>query len=58
MASDLRSLSPSCCARASYVNGTELVVDGGLDCMWMDMLPRPGFNQTASASAGAAATQD
>ncbi len=44
--------------RAAYVNGTELVVDGGLDCMWMDMLPRPGFNQTASASAGAAATQD
>jgi NAD(P)-dependent dehydrogenase (short-subunit alcohol dehydrogenase family) len=33
--------------RAAYVNGTELVVDGGLDCMLMDMVPRPGFNQTA-----------
>jgi NAD(P)-dependent dehydrogenase (short-subunit alcohol dehydrogenase family) len=30
--------------RAGYVNGTELVVDGGLDCMLMDMVPRPGFN--------------
>jgi len=30
--------------RASYVNGTELVVDGGLDCMLMDTVPRPGFN--------------
>lgn len=35
--------------RAGYVNGTELVVDGGLDCMLMDMVPRPGFNQTVSA---------
>lgn len=30
--------------RAAYVNGAELVVDGGLDCMLMDMVPRPGFN--------------
>ena len=30
--------------RAAYVNGTELVVDGGLGCMLMDMVPRPGFN--------------
>lgn len=30
--------------RAGYVNGAELVVDGGLDCMLMDMVPRPGFN--------------
>jgi glucose 1-dehydrogenase len=35
--------------RAAYVNGAELVVDGGLDCMLMDMVPRPGFNQTAQA---------
>ncbi|MGY0195425.1 SDR family NAD(P)-dependent oxidoreductase [Leptothrix sp. BB-4] len=34
--------------RAAYVNGTELVVDGGLDCMLMDMVPRPGFNDTAA----------
>ena len=32
--------------RAAYVNGTELIVDGGLDCMLMDMVPRPGFNAT------------
>lgn len=32
--------------RAGYVNGAELVVDGGLDCMLMDMVPRPGFNDT------------
>lgn len=33
--------------RAAYVNGAELLVDGGLDCMLMDMVPRPGFNATA-----------
>jgi glucose 1-dehydrogenase len=32
--------------RAGYINGTELLVDGGLDCMLMDMVPRPGYNQT------------
>ena len=36
--------------RAGYVNGTELVVDGGLDCMLMDMVPRPGFNSTAGTA--------
>lgn len=36
--------------RAGYVNGTELVVDGGLDCMLMDMVPRPGFNSTAGTT--------
>ena len=36
--------------RAGYVNGAELVVDGGLDCMLMDMVPRPGFNNTAGVS--------
>ena len=34
--------------RASYINGTEIVVDGGLDCMLMDMVPRPGFNATGN----------
>jgi NAD(P)-dependent dehydrogenase (short-subunit alcohol dehydrogenase family) len=32
--------------RAAYVNGAEILVDGGLDCMLMDMVPRPGFNAT------------
>lgn len=30
-------------ARADYVNGAEIVVDGGLECMLMDLVPRPGF---------------
>jgi NAD(P)-dependent dehydrogenase (short-subunit alcohol dehydrogenase family) len=29
--------------RADYVNGAELVVDGGLDSMLMDLVPRPGY---------------
>ena len=28
--------------------GAELVVDGGLGCMLMDRVPRPGFNQNHS----------
>jgi glucose 1-dehydrogenase len=34
--------------RSDYVNGAELLVDGGLSCMLMDTVPRPGFNDTAS----------
>lgn len=34
--------------RSDYVNGAELLVDGGLGCMLMDMVPRPGFNDTAT----------
>ena len=30
--------------RSAYVNGADLVVDGGMQCMLMDMVPRPGFN--------------
>jgi glucose 1-dehydrogenase len=30
--------------RASYINGAELMVDGGLDCMIMALVPRPGFD--------------
>ncbi|VTU36485.1 2-(S)-hydroxypropyl-CoM dehydrogenase [Variovorax sp. PBS-H4] len=30
--------------RSSYVNAAEIVVDGGLKSMLMDMVPRPGFN--------------
>lgn len=35
--------------RSAYVNGTELLVDGGLGCMLMDMVPRPGFNSTLAS---------
>jgi glucose 1-dehydrogenase len=34
--------------RAAYVNGCDLVVDGGLNCMLMDMVPRPGYNTTTT----------
>jgi NAD(P)-dependent dehydrogenase (short-subunit alcohol dehydrogenase family) len=34
--------------RAGYVNGTELVVDGGLECMLMDLVPRPGYDAKAN----------
>jgi NAD(P)-dependent dehydrogenase (short-subunit alcohol dehydrogenase family) len=34
--------------RAAYVNGTEVVVDGGLECMLMDLVPRPGYDAQAS----------
>lgn len=37
--------------RSAYLNGAELLVDGGLGCMLMDMVPRPGFNATAGAAA-------
>jgi glucose 1-dehydrogenase len=33
--------------RSAYINGAEIIVDGGLDCMLMDMVPRPGFNTTS-----------
>lgn len=32
--------------RSAYVNAAELLVDGGMTSMLMDMVPRPGFNQT------------
>ncbi|MCE8043971.1 SDR family oxidoreductase [Halomonas daqingensis] len=36
--------------RAGYVNGAELGVDGGLPCMLMDRVPRPGFSADRSPS--------
>jgi len=30
--------------RSAYVNGAEVMVDGGMSSMLMDMVPRPGFN--------------
>lgn len=35
--------------RAAYVNGAELMVDGGMSSMLMDMVPRPGYNETGTA---------
>lgn len=37
--------------RAAYVNGAELLVDGGLGCMLMDGVPRPGFNDGTARAA-------
>jgi glucose 1-dehydrogenase len=36
--------------RSGYINGAEIVVDGGLGCMLMDMVPRPGFNDAKAHS--------
>ena len=36
--------------RSAYVNGAELLVDGGMSSMLMDMVPRPGFNRTPAAA--------
>lgn len=34
--------------RSSYVNATEIVVDGGIESMLMDLIPRPGFEREGS----------
>ena len=36
--------------RSAYVNAAEVVVDGGMSSMLMDMVPRPGFNQIRPAA--------
>ena len=36
--------------RAAYVDGAELVVDGGLASMLMERVPRPGFHDAAGAA--------
>jgi len=33
--------------RSAYVNAAEILVDGGMNSMLMDMVPRPGYNKTA-----------
>lgn len=33
--------------RAGYVNGAEILVDGGFDCMLLGLVPRPGFSARA-----------
>ncbi|WP_243632454.1 SDR family NAD(P)-dependent oxidoreductase [Parazoarcus communis] len=35
--------------RAAYVNGAEIMVDGGMSSMLMDLVPRPGFNDMGHA---------
>ncbi|SAK66975.1 SDR family NAD(P)-dependent oxidoreductase [Caballeronia ptereochthonis] len=35
--------------RAAYVNGAEIAVDGGFECMLMDLVPRPGFEAPRTA---------
>ena len=37
--------------RAGYVNGAEIVTDGGFDAMLMDLVPRPGFTGNEAAPA-------
>lgn len=32
--------------RSAYINAAEILVDGGMSSMLMDMVPRPGFNHT------------
>lgn len=36
--------------RADYINGAELTVDGGLECMPMALIPRPGYQSPATAN--------
>jgi NAD(P)-dependent dehydrogenase (short-subunit alcohol dehydrogenase family) len=40
--------------RAGYMNGAEFLVDGGMDCMLMDLVPRPGFNDQSNSERKAA----
>jgi NAD(P)-dependent dehydrogenase (short-subunit alcohol dehydrogenase family) len=35
--------------RAAYVNGAEIAVDGGFECMLMDLVPRPGYEAKRAA---------
>ncbi|CAM5186332.1 hypothetical protein CDEF62S_02503 [Castellaniella defragrans] len=38
-------------ARSGYVNATDVAVNGGMDAMLMDMVPRPGFNDISNSEA-------
>ena len=38
-------------ARSGYVNATDIAVNGGMDAMLMDMVPRPGFNDISNSEA-------
>lgn len=37
--------------RSSYVNGQDILVDGGLSTAWLTLIPRPGFEKSDAAAA-------
>ena len=37
--------------RSGYVNGQDLLVDGGLSTTWLALIPRPGFEKQDAAKA-------
>lgn len=38
-------------ARSGYVNGQDILVDGGLSTAWLTLIPRPGFEKSDAAAA-------
>jgi NAD(P)-dependent dehydrogenase (short-subunit alcohol dehydrogenase family) len=38
-------------ARSGYVNGQDILVDGGLSAAWLTLIPRPGFEKADAAQA-------
>jgi len=38
-------------ARSGYVNGQDILVDGGLSTAWLTLIPRPGFEKVDAAKA-------
>ena len=38
-------------ARSGYVNGQDILVDGGLSTAWLTLIPRPGFEKADAAQA-------
>lgn len=38
-------------ARSGYVNGQDILVDGGLSTAWLTLIPRPGFEKADAARA-------
>ncbi|MEC3947673.1 SDR family NAD(P)-dependent oxidoreductase [Sphingobium sp. HWE2-09] len=41
--------------RSAYINGQDIVVDGGLSTAWLTLVPRPGFERTDAAAEGESA---
>lgn len=38
--------------RSAYINGQDIVVDGGLSTAWLTLVPRPGFERADTAAEG------